>query len=95
MPKNEDTRLVCCSFCGKTQDEVQRLKRCEADAESDAYTRGQFDLFCRMIDAVAQRGGVTFAIRHCANTGAVVHYPEMALDDVINRFVALAKEKKA
>lgn len=25
MPKNEEPRLVCCSFCGKTQDEVQRL----------------------------------------------------------------------
>ena len=25
MPKNEDNRTVSCSFCGKTQDEVQRL----------------------------------------------------------------------
>lgn len=25
MPKNEDNRMICCSFCGKTQDEVQRL----------------------------------------------------------------------
>ena len=25
MPKNEDNRMVSCSFCGKTQDEVQRL----------------------------------------------------------------------
>ena len=54
----------------------------EPDADSERYTHQQFDLFCRMIDAVAQRGGVTFAIRHCANTGAVVHYPEMALDMV-------------
>ena len=57
-------------------------------AESDcpgedaaAYTRAQFDLFCRVINAVKERG-VTFEIRHCANTGAVVHYPEMALDMV-------------
>ena len=54
----------------------------EPDADSERYTHQQFDLFCRMIDAVAQRGGVTFAIRHCANTGAVVHCPEMALDMV-------------
>ena len=54
----------------------------EPDADSERYTHQQFDLFCRMIDAVARRGGVTFAIRHCANTGAVVHYPEMALDMV-------------
>ena len=25
MPKNEDNRTVCCSFCGKAQDEVYRL----------------------------------------------------------------------
>lgn len=54
----------------------------EPDADGERYTHQQFDLFCRMIDAVARRGGVTFAIRHCANTGAVVHYPEMALDMV-------------
>ena len=49
--------------------------------EAEAYTRAQFDLFCRVIDAVKDRG-VTFEIRHCANTGAVVNYPEMALDMV-------------
>ena len=25
MPKNDDSRVVCCSFCGKTQDDVQRI----------------------------------------------------------------------
>ena len=25
MPKTDDSRMICCSFCGKTQDEVQRL----------------------------------------------------------------------
>jgi ATP-dependent Clp protease ATP-binding subunit ClpX len=25
MPKNEDNRIICCSFCGKNQNEVQRL----------------------------------------------------------------------
>lgn len=49
--------------------------------ETEAYTRAQFDLFCRVIDAVKEHG-VTFEIRHCANTGAVVNYPEMALDMV-------------
>lgn len=43
----------------------------EADAESDAYTRGQFDLFCRVIGAVEQQLGRRFPLRHCANTGAV------------------------
>ena len=35
-----------------------------------------------MIAAVEERGGVRFAIRHCANSGAVVHYPDMLLDMV-------------
>ena len=54
----------------------------EADAESDAYTRGQFDLFCRVIGAVEQRLGRRFPLRHCANTGAVARWPETYLDMV-------------
>ena len=54
----------------------------EDGADNERYTRAQFALFCRVIDAVRDRGGVRFAIRHCANTGAVLHYPEMALDMV-------------
>ena len=46
------------------------------------YTRKQFALFLRVIDAVRERGGVKFSIRHCANSGATVSYPEMALDMV-------------
>ena len=47
----------------------------------DAYTRAQFKLFMDMVDAVKKQG-VDFSIRHCANTGAVVNYPEMMLDMV-------------
>ena len=50
--------------------------------DSRAYTLEQYALFRRVIDAVRERGGITFAIRHCANTGAVVNYPEMCLDMV-------------
>ena len=48
----------------------------------EAYTRGQFKLFMDVIAAVKSRGGVEFLIRHCANSGATVSYPEMALDMV-------------
>jgi alanine racemase len=54
----------------------------EPGADNEAYTRAQFALFLRVIEAVEARGGVRFAIRHCANSGAVVHYPEMLLDMV-------------
>ena len=54
----------------------------ELGEENEAYTREQFRLFLAVIEAVRERSGVSFAIRHCANSGAVVHYPEMALDMV-------------
>ena len=54
----------------------------EPDEESRAYTLEQYALFRRVIDAVEEKSGFHFPIRHCANTGAVVSYPEMALDMV-------------
>lgn len=54
----------------------------EPGEDNEAYTRAQFALFLRVITAVEERSGVRFAIRHCANSGAVVHYPEMLLDMV-------------
>ena len=50
-------------------------------AEDVAYTKKQFELFMQVI-AECEKAGVHFRIRHCANTGAVVNYPEMALDMV-------------
>ena len=46
------------------------------------YTRRQLDAFLRAVDAL-EAEGVRFALRHCANSGAVVNYPaETALDMV-------------
>ena len=53
----------------------------EDDADDEAYTRAQFALFTRVLDALAERGR-TFALRHCANSGALARYPEMYLDMV-------------
>ena len=54
----------------------------ESDEASRDYTLAQFALFMNFIDAVKERGGIRFPIRHCANSGAVVNYPQMALDMV-------------
>ena len=51
------------------------------DPDSVAYTHEQFALFTRVLDALAEKGR-TFAIRHCANSGALARYPEMYLDMV-------------
>lgn len=51
------------------------------DTESVEYTKRQYKLFCDVISA-AEKCGVRFEIRHCANSGAVVNHPEMLLDMV-------------
>lgn len=51
------------------------------DEDSMEYTKKQFKLFCDVI-AAAEEKGVHFAIRHCANSGAVINHPGMTLDMV-------------
>ena len=53
----------------------------EDDDGSEAYTREQFEIFNRVLDALSAKGR-TFALRHCANSGALARYPEMYLDMV-------------
>lgn len=53
----------------------------EDGEDNEAYTKEQFRLFKAVIDSV-EKSGIKFAIRHCANSGAVLNYPEMALDMV-------------
>lgn len=53
----------------------------EDDAGSEAYTREQFELFNRVLDALLAKGR-TFALRHCANSGTLARYPEMYFDMV-------------
>lgn len=53
----------------------------EDDGDSERYTREQYGLFTRVLDALSAKGR-DFAIRHCANSGAVARYPEMYLDMV-------------
>ena len=53
----------------------------EDDADSEQYTREQFAVFMNVLRALEEKGR-TFAIRHCANSGALTRYPEMYLDMV-------------
>lgn len=47
----------------------------------EAFTKAQLARFVRLTDTLKQRG-ITFAIRHAANSAAIVSYPEAALDMV-------------
>ncbi len=53
----------------------------EDGADCETYTREQFRVFTQVCQALEQRGR-RFAIRHCANSGALARYPEMYLDMV-------------
>lgn len=53
----------------------------EMETDNEKYTREQFDLFMRVVNVLSDKGH-TFAIRHCANSGAVANYPETYLDMV-------------
>jgi len=54
----------------------------EPGEANERYTREQFRLFTEAIGKV-EAAGFRFRLRHCANSGAVLHYlPEMALDMV-------------
>ena len=54
----------------------------EPGEDCEEYTKHQFQLFRDVISAVEEKMGRSFRIRHCANTGATVRYPETYLDMV-------------
>ncbi len=54
----------------------------EDGEEALAYTRHQFQLFQDVINAVEEKWGKKFRIRHCANTGATARFPKTHLDMV-------------
>lgn len=54
----------------------------EEGEAAKAYTDHQFKLFTDVITAVEEKLGKKFAIRHCANTGAVARYTNTFLDMV-------------
>ncbi len=54
----------------------------EDGEECVEYTKHQFKLFTDVVKAVEEKLGKKFGLRHCANTGATVDYPETYLDMV-------------
>lgn len=47
--------------------------------EGEAFTRRQFEQFCRAVDGLREKG-VRFRYRHCCNSAGVLCYPDMNLD---------------
>jgi alanine racemase len=53
-----------------------------SDEYGDPFTMEQFNLFTEAVRRVEEVSGHHFAIRHCANSGAVINYCETCLDMV-------------
>jgi len=52
------------------------------DLTKNDYTQRQFKHFTSAIEKIEKEAGIHFKIRHCANSGAMINYPEMYLDMV-------------
>lgn len=55
------------------------LSCADEEGNAEVFTRLQYDLFLDMIDRLRRRK-IEFELRHCCNSAATVHYPEMHLD---------------
>lgn len=53
-----------------------------SDEYGDPFTQLQFERFMDAVSNLEQGSGRRFAIRHCANSGAVINYKEYCLDMV-------------
>ena len=53
-----------------------------SDVYGDPFTAEQYRRFLEGVEALEQAWGRRFAIRHCANSGAVINYPQYSLDMV-------------
>jgi alanine racemase len=53
----------------------------DENGDGEAYTLMQYHNFIQAISLLEQRG-ITFQIRHCANSAAIFDYPQMQLDMV-------------
>lgn len=85
FPRDEDAitdMRTACSYSRLIPEGVFTHFAVADDGDSgEEYTRRQYENFTYAIDRLAE-GGVHFAIRHCANSGAIADYPDMRLDMV-------------
>lgn len=78
-----DAIEAVCRLPGLEAEGIFTHMACSDEPGPDCRERTleQFDLFVKLIGLLKERG-IEFSLRHCANSGAVISYPEMALDMV-------------
>lgn len=73
---------VVCSMTGlKVEGIFTHFASADEGGGGRAYTLGQFNKFMTAISYLEAKG-ISFTIRHCANSAAIFDYPEMHLDMV-------------
>jgi alanine racemase len=81
----EDELDKAADVCGMDRLKVEGIFTHFASADEGEggreYTLGQFNKFMTAISYLEARG-ISFALRHCANSAAIFDYPEMHLDMV-------------
>eukprot|EP01053_Blabericola_migrator_P005220 Blabericola_migrator_1__5219@NODE_268_length_10573_cov_173_829050_g224_i0_p4_GENE_NODE_268_length_10573_cov_173_829050_g224_i0NODE_268_length_10573_cov_173_829050_g224_i0_p4_ORF_typecomplete_len380_score46_50Ala_racemase_N/PF01168_20/4_1e50Ala_racemase_C/PF00842_21/6_4e39_NODE_268_length_10573_cov_173_829050_g224_i018172956 len=58
------------------------MANADNDEEGEEYTATQFQRFLAVIEQLEEAHRITFKIKHCAASGALLHYPHMHLDMV-------------
>ena len=76
-----DALSVCRRGALVTEGIFTHFASADENQNGKAYTEAQFERFGASVDFL-EKNGVHFAVRHCANSAAVLDYPQYALDMV-------------
>ena len=76
-----DANAVCHLPCLLTEGIFTHFASADEGEAGEAYTRAQFAAFEEAISYLESKG-ISFMIRHCANSAAIFDYPEFHLDMV-------------
>ena len=76
-----DEAAAACRLPGLRPEGIFTHFSCADCGDGEAFTRLQYDLFLAAVEGLRARG-VTFELRHCSNSAAILDYPEMHFDMV-------------
>lgn len=77
----EDIKQVCVCKNLDVEGVFTHFSSADEGLDGELYTKKQFRLFMSTI-RLLEKDGLTFKIKHCANSSAILDYPEMQLDMV-------------
>ena len=77
----EEVYEVCRNDAFVTEGIFTHFAIADGGEDGKAYTKKQFECFKDMVDLLEQKG-ITFAVKHCANSATIADFPEYQLDMV-------------